>query len=282
MPRTPEERVGWVVRMRGGEVAFIKSYDSSHVSSVWHNYVLLARHWMHEYKCGETQKFEWELLRDTEAWLIPPHRDQELCTRLQDAILCGHEACVRALAPRYKNYEEVPEMCVRDAAAYGHLDVLRCLVVDMGWPMDGRSIWAAARAGRLECVKFAMENRIPTSFDDVRDLMYGKDFIADVGTNRADLFWDHQYRCNDYVNTLRTVDGFLRDVAPLLDYPEYSSKMCELDKSVLRLMRSKFYTEYPYLEGRPARLPRMLRRSRDCDGHEIERRTGIHTRASPL
>jgi len=259
MPETPQERVGWVVENVCGEVSFIKSYEASEVTARA-QYVMLHLRWeLFGFSAGHVDEiYTEEDIQESKAWLIPPHRDRGRCTRLHDAIFCGHEACVRALAPTYDGDVRLKEACVVDAAAYGHLDVLRCLVVDMRWPMDGASMWAAARTGRLDCLKFAIDNRTSMSFHDayVRDLGDFLDMVHDEW-----FLSDSEPRCYDVLTTLQTVDGFLRDVAPLLDYPEDAAKMCELDKSVLRLMRTKFYTDYPALDGRPARLPRILRRS---------------------
>ena len=293
MPEEPEKRVGWMIKTNTGEVAFIKSYDASKPHRF--RYVVYDRRRTHDQSPPRYYdlRSEWEI-QLSQAWLLPPHRGRGRCTRLQDAILCGHEACVRALASMYDDdrYAVLKKLCVRDAAAYGHLDVLRFLVVDMGWPMDGSCLYVAECYGQCDCLKFMNDNRIPIrpvdpefrgpgywrpevqgSYHDhglhyladkkreddvLYGLPYGRNYLDDV------LYFlplAGEPRCDDFVNTLRIVDGFLRDVAPLLDYPEDAAQMCELDKSVLRLMRTKFYTDYPILEGRPARLPRMTRRS---------------------
>jgi len=152
MPRTPEERVGWIIKTNDGKVAFIKSYDANQLYVF--QYVVYERRRAHDLTYEYRTEEEIQL---SQAWLFPPHRGRGRCTRLQDAILCGHEACVRALASMLK------KLCVRDAAAYGHLDVLRYLVVDMGWPMDGGWIMLVGCGRRRSMRLFEVHERYPDS-----------------------------------------------------------------------------------------------------------------------
>ena len=271
-PPTPDERVGlfvWTRDMDGVQRYLVDAYDES----------------TRRYTMVPSCDFYADDIRWTEAeiqavrkWEVPLHDDRGRCSTFHDAIIRGHEACVRSLEPF--GFERKTFVCM--CASYGHLDLMRCLVVDFHWEMDADALLYASFRGQLQCLKFALENRCPMKSANLkkkwnqwlRDWDYYPpfDFLDDQDAwYKAECerhgrrephggFVVHQ-RCREFVTTLQSVDGFLRDVAPLLDYPEYSSQICERDKSVLRLMRSKFYIDYPYLEGRRARLLRMLRRS---------------------
>jgi len=248
-PPTPGERVGLFVwkrdrkrdpRQRYNQRFLVGAYDES-----TQLYTMVSDR---EFSYADDPRWTEAEILAVDSWEVPLHDDRGRCHSFKDAIMRGHEACIRSFGQLWfdvtkKNKKNKKEQyikrtkydvytlkcVVRMCASYGRLDLMRCLVVDFHWKMNADALFMASFRGQLQCLKFALENRCPMRGD--RDDYPRCDFLDDQDTYYKALFeaeerYDgcrephlgvgvHQ-RCREFVTTLQSVDGFLRRRAVVL------------------------------------------------------------------
>ena len=103
---------------------------------------------------------------------------------------------------------------------------------------------AAAYGGHLECLKYMVESRCPFAYWRAGGEF---NFLNDDDCNR--LGWPIHENCVEYFRTIRTVDHWLRFVAPAIE-PIKNTELSELARLVFNFIDGTFHRDFQFLVDR--------------------------------